>query len=442
MPAYVLDSLMLLLTSVLVLLNGFFVAAEFALVKVRPVRIEDAVAEGRLFAKTAKWLMDRMEASLSVCQLGITAASLGLGWIGEPALAHLMEPVFSGIGIESETLRHTFAFIIAFSIITALHIVIGEQVPKIYGIKRPERVFLWCAVPLKGFYLMSYPFMVLLNHSANYILRLLGIETGGHHDASHTEDELRNLLKQAHGKGELSRSEFRLLNAVFEFDDMIGRRIMTPYPDVEFIDIEQPLDAILDKVRKSNHTRFPLCRQTLENIIGIVHIKDIFATAPNTAGDLELLARPPEFIPETAPISKLLQLFQKSRQHMAMVVDEYGVVSGVITLENVVEQIVGSIQDEFDAEDPEITEEKPGQFLVSGRTQLSTLNTRLKLNLHSERVDTISGYIAEFTQRVLKTDDKLDMDRIAVEIVEADSARINVLRLKVSQSPDPASPPT
>ena len=207
----------------LVILNGFFVAAEFALVKVRVSQIEKLAREGRPFGKMALWLATRLDRSLSACQLGITMASLALGWVGEPAFAHLISPLFKLMGITSEQLLHGMAFVFAFSLITSLHLVIGEQVPKIFAIRRPQMILLWCAVPMMFFYVILFPFMILLSAITSYLLRLLGIEGSGH-DAPHTEEEIRVLLSEAHLHGDLSRSEHRLLDAVFEFDDMICRR--------------------------------------------------------------------------------------------------------------------------------------------------------------------------------------------------------------------------
>ena len=241
----------------LVALNGFFVAAEFALVKVRISQIEQLVKQGKPFAKTARWLAMRLDESLSACQLGITMASLALGWVGEPAFAHLLRPMFEMAGIESEQVVHILGFIFAFSLITALHLVIGEQAPKIFAIRRPDTMILWCAAPLKFFYIILYPFLALLSVTTSFLLARLGLEGGSEHDTPHTEEEIRALLHQSHFHGHVTGAEHRLINAVFEFDDMVCRRVMVPRGEVEVLDINEPFSDLLEQAKRTKHTRYP-----------------------------------------------------------------------------------------------------------------------------------------------------------------------------------------
>jgi CBS domain containing-hemolysin-like protein len=429
MQAYLLDSMKLVSTFILVALNGFFVAAEFALVKVRGSKLEGLVEQGRPFAKTAQWLYHRQDASLSACQLGITMASLGLGWIGEPALAHLLHPLLHAVGITSEAALHSIAFILAFTAITAAHIVIGEQAPKIYAIRTPEPVFLWCALPLKGFYLISYPFMVSLNAASNLLLRLAGSEDSGHHDSAHSEDEIRALIRHAHAKGELTRTEDQLINAVFEFDDQVCRQIMVPRGEVIFLNLEDPFAQNLDLVKRSSYTRFPLCRDSLDEVVGVVHIKDLVGVTSDDSCDLTQIARPPHKVPETVPISRLLRHFQSTRQHLAFVVDEHGTTIGIVTLENVLEQIVGAVQDEFDTETPAIVPDGSNQFLVRGDTSIEILNTQLGLTLHARDVDTFSGLLMEQVGRIPRVGDKVDFNGSVAEVLEIRQSRATRIRL-------------
>ena len=270
----------------MVLLNAFFVAAEFGLVKVRGGQLEGLVKEGKPFARTARWLGARLNTSLSACQLGITMASLGLGWVGEPAFAELLAPAFEALGIKSPTALHTSAFIVAFTIITSLHLIIGEQAPKIYAIRRPEFVALWCAVPLKIFYVLSYPFLMVLSLTTSRVLRLVGIEATSERDAPHSEAEIRALVRQAHVHGELTRSENRLIHAIFEFDDMICRRVMVPRRDAVFLDVDQSFTECLEIIERTKHSRYPLCEDSLEHVVGIVHVKDLVGVDPKLAIDL------------------------------------------------------------------------------------------------------------------------------------------------------------
>jgi len=422
----------------IVLINGFFVAAEFALVKVRGSQLDELVKQKRPFAKTARWLGDRLDASLSACQLGITMASLALGWVGEPAFAKLLEPLFIGMGITSETALHTSGFVVAFSIITALHLVIGEQAPKIYAIRKPELLVLWCALPLKIFYLSVYPFLIALSFTTTKLLRLFGVEGSSEHEAPHSEAEIKSLIHHAADHGELTRSDQQLLHAVFEFDDMICRRVMVPRSDAIFFTADQTLTECLEIVERRKHTRYPLCEDTLENVIGIIHIKDLVGVMPESELDLRKLVRPLHHVPETMPISQLLKHFHKTHQLMAIVVDEYGTVVGIVTLENVLEQIIGPVEDEFDAESPDIVPDGSGRFIVQGVTPLELVNKKFGLELDAVDVDTLAGIMLERVGRVLKFGDRVDLDGIIAEVMEVDGVRTKKIRITLPDEDPPS----
>jgi len=300
------DLLWILLALGLVALNGFFVAAEFALVKVRPSRMAQLARERRPFAVSALWLLRRLDRSLSACQLGITMASLGLGWIGEPAVARLVDPLFQAVGITSPRALHGFSFAIAFTAITAAHIVLGEQSPKIFAIRKPEMLAMWCAVPLRAFYVISFPLLRALDSATSLVLRVLGAPRAGEEESPHSEEELRTLLGHARSHGELSSWEHRLVEAAFEFDDMICRQIMVPRTDVVFLDVSAPVVELLRIIRRTKHTRYPVCNGSLDKVLGIVHVKDLIGLDPGTQIDLRALLRPPKYVPETVHISKLL----------------------------------------------------------------------------------------------------------------------------------------
>jgi CBS domain containing-hemolysin-like protein len=430
MQDWVANVILIAVTIVLVLLNGFFVASEFALVKLRRGRLEELVREGRLFSPTAKWLMDRLDRALSACQLGITMASLGLGWIGEPAIARLLEPAFHAIGITSAAVLHTISFIIAFTIITAAHLTIGEQAPKIFAIRRPESIALWCAVPLRWFYIVSYPLLMGLNSVTSLLLRTVGVHGAGEHDAPHSEEEIRALLSHSHAHGELTQSEARLLEAVFEFDETACRQVMVPRIDVQFFDVNKSLAEAIRTARTSAHTRFPLCDGSLDHVLGVIHTKDLIGVTEQDGIELREIARPPHYVPETAPIRRLLAQFKASRQHLAFVIDEYGSVDGIVTLENVLERLVGSVQDEFDAEAPMVVPDGPGRFLVPGGAAISEVNRRLDLHLASREVETVGGLIMERLGRVATPGDRVSLDDgVEAEVLEAAGARIERVRL-------------
>ncbi len=434
MSTWTTDVVNIIFAIFLVLINGFFVAAEFALVKVRPGRLDEQVAQNRTFAETARWLTLRMDASLSACQLGITMASLGLGWIGEPAIAHLLRPLLLAAGIVSEIWIHGIAFAVAFTAITAAHLVFGEQAPKIFALRRPEKVLLWFALPMKFFYFLSYPFMVALNATTSFLLQKIGVEGVSEHDAVHSQDEIKSLLRLSHKHGELSRAEHRLLNAVFEFDDTVCRRIMQPRSDIIFFDISRPFAESSALAKESKHSRYPLCEGSLDNGLGVVHIKDLIGLSPDEEGALRSIARPAQFVPETMRISRLLRQFQETHQHMAFVVDEYGTVIGCATLEDVLEQIVGPVEDEFDANPPEIEPDGPEKFIVTGGTSIATVNRQLKLQLVSMEAETLSGLLVEKTGQVPKVGDRIELDGAVAEVLEIRGSMASRIRMELKKS--------
>jgi CBS domain containing-hemolysin-like protein len=435
MTAWQYDLLMIFIAGLLILINGFFVGAEFALVKIRASRMDEMVNERRPFASTGSWLVERLDASLSACQLGITMASLGLGWIGEPAIAHLLRPLIISAGISSEIVVHGIAFAISFTAITALHLVIGEQAPKIAALRRPEPAVLISAMPLKIFYYLTYPFMAALNSSTRFLLRRVGIEGAAEHEIPHSEEEIRALLMQAHIAGELSRSEHRLINAVFEFDELICRRVMLPRADVVCLDINQSLSDAFELFKQTKHTRYPVCDSSLDKIVGVVHIKDMLGISADSNFDLSSVIRPPQYVPETMPVRRLLRQFQSSRQHLAFLVDEYGTVSGIVTLENILESIIGPVEDEFDEEQPEIVSEGPQQYNISGNTSIDEINQRFGLKLEAHDVDTIAGLMMARTDQLLAPSEKVELPGATAEVLEVRGPRVIRIRLTLSEPP-------
>ena len=436
MDTWPLQLVLLLATFILVLLNGFFVAAEFALVKVRGSRLAEMAREREPFANTAQWMARRLDRSLSACQLGITMASLGLGWIGEPAVARLLGPVFQAVGIKSPALLHTLAFVIAFAVITAVHLVVGEQAPKIYAIRRPGRTVRWCALPLKWFYVMSYPLLMGLNAATGFILRRVGIESAAEHDIPHSEEELRALLSQAHAHGELTRSEHRLLDAIFEFDDTVALQIMVPRVDVEFFNINKPFAEAMERAHRTRHTRYPLCDGSMDKILGFVHTKDLLRVTDGESFDLRSVCRPPKYVPERMPLSSLLNLFRETRQHLAFVVDEYGSVVGIVTLENVLEQIVGPLQDEFDDEVPAVAPEGPNSFLVQGGAHLDEVNAALQTEFRAAGVETMAGLVTAQLGRIAETGDRVELEGATAEVLEVRHSRATRIRVLIEPPAD------
>ncbi len=410
----------------LVILNGFFVAAEFALVKVRIGQIDQMVRGKRPFAKTSKWLAERMDQSLSTCQLGITMASLALGWVGEPAFYQVLSPLFEFFNL-SPSLGHAITFVFAFSIMTALHLVIGEQVPKIYAIREPEKVLSWCAMPMMAFYLVLFPLQVSLSWVTAKLLRLMGADGDGHGNPM-TEEEIRAMLTEAHSHGELTRSEHSLINAVFEFDDLVCRRVMLPKSDVVFFTMQNSLKENLQTAIRTRHTRYPLCNGNLDDTIGVVHIKDLTGVSADDDFDLTTVMRPPHKIPENMPISRLLRHFQATHQLMAFVMDEYGNTIGIVTLENVLEQIIGPVDDEFDEKESQIVPHGKDVYIVQGSTLIRDVEKALQLNLDDEDVDTLSGVLMEKLQKMPSPGDRIEFDGAVAEILEVRDDRAHSVR--------------
>ena len=428
-----LDALRIAAAALLVLINGFFVAAEFALVKVRPSRVDALVREQRPFAETLRWLVSRLDASLSACQLGITIASLALGWIGEPAIAHLIEPIFQSLGVHSARMLHAISFVVAFSLITAAHLVVGEQAPKILAIRRPEVLGLWCAAPLRVFFYAAYPFLSALNRASSLLLRVFGARSESDGEGYHTEEEIRVLMEQAKVHGELSKSEHKLLNAVFEFDDLLVRQIMVPRGDIVILDLEHPWAENLELVKRTQHTRYPLCRGSLDEVVGVVHIKDLLGLEAVSSGELFSLKRPPQRVPEPMRISRLLSQFQSTHQHLAFVVDEHGTIVGMVTLENVLEQIVGPVEDEFDQEPQAIVPHGPRKFLVRGATPVERIERHIGLDLGEHEADTLSGLLVERLGRLPAVGDVVRWKKATAQILEVRASRAEKVQIELAK---------
>ncbi len=394
----------------LVFLNGFFVNAEFAIVKVRETRVRQMMRKGNRRARRAHKIIGKLDEYLSATQLGITLASLGLGWIGEPAFARLFEPWLLSAGIASPAVTHTLAAGCAFALITFLHIVLGELAPKSLAIQKPEGSALWTAAPLDYFYRLSYPFIWALNGTANLALRGIGIQPTTESELAHTEEELRLLLTHSHEHGILDRSKKRLLEQVFEFAERSVRQVMVPSVEVKYLDAQKSLAENLETARTERHTRYPLCDGSLDRVLGLIHVKDLFQNehAPGSA-PLDSIKRPVHFVPENKGIQSLLADFRKNRVHMAIVVDEFGSTLGIVTLEDVLEELVGEIQDEFDSIAPPrmIRKTEEGHYLVHGRALLALLETELKLEIEDEENDTIAGHLMMQLGRTAEVGDEV-----------------------------------
>ncbi|MEP6685625.1 MAG: hemolysin family protein, partial [Verrucomicrobiota bacterium] len=378
----------------LVLLNGFFVACEFAIVKVRSSQLDALVEEGNLRATFAKHVRGHLDAYLSATQLGVTLASLALGWIGEQFLAGILQPAFALVGIYSHAIVSAVSITLAFVGITFLHIVFGELAPKYIAIANPLPVSLVLVRPLHLFYTIFKPAIWLLHKSSHLLLiKLLRLKQVGGVELAHSEEELRLILDQSEKSDEVSQLGRDLLNNALDLRRRVVRDIMTPRGEVVFLDIAESFEENVKKALASRHTRFPLCRGHLDDTVGLVHIKELVPMMRDPNPDLLRIKREIIPVPEMMSLEKLLNLFLTRHAHLAIVVDEFGGAVGMVTLENVLEELVGDIQDEFDTEKEEFREINENEFSVDGAVGLYELQDMADLTLESTDVSTIGGYV-------------------------------------------------
>lgn len=415
----------------LVLLNGFFVAAEFAIVKVRGSQLEALEAEGNPQAKNARKAVNQLDAYLSATQLGITLSSLGLGWVGEPYLAQMLHPFFVHLGVESEAVIRTASFAIAFLTITFLHIVLGELAPKSLAIRKSVATTLWVARPLGWFYTLFRPAIWFLNGTANWLLmHFFKIQPASEYEIAHSEEELRVILAESAEAREVSTLGKELLINALDLRDRVVRDISTPRGEVVFLDAEDSFEENMRRAIESRHTRFPLCRGHLDETIGLVHIKDLFKLMRESEPKIEGIKREMHNVPEMMPLEKLLGFFLSRHTHIALVIDEFGGTAGIVTLDNVLEEIVGDIQDEFDAEKPELRKVAKDEFAVDGSLGLYELNEMLGLELQSDDVSTVGGYVTQLIGHLPKGGEKTGIEDFEVTVTKADGRRVRELLFK------------
>lgn len=432
----------LLAVAFLVLLNGFFVATEFALVKVRATQLEPDAARGHKRARMALHLARNLDAYLSACQLGITLASLGLGWIGEPVFADLLAPVFKVFGVHGEKLQHSISIVVGFSVITFLHIVVGEMAPKSVAIRMAMPTTLWIAYPMRWFYLAMYPFIWALNQSALWLLRAAGLEPTHEGDAIHSEDELRLVL--ASSQKQLGASPFSrdLVQNALDLRQRVARDVMRPRQEITVLNTRSPIAECLEVAEKSRYSRFPLCDEgDLDRTRGVIHIKDLYALrqVARTAEDLLPAARKMIYVPETARLEKLLRLFLDRKLHLAIVVDEYGGTIGLVTMENIVEELVGQIQDEFDQEKPLLTRASDTSWDVAGALPLHELEELVGTRLYAEGVTTTSGWVTHKLGGFPRVGDALTIGIYELRVEELNGTRVARLRVAKRNPSNPAA---
>ena len=415
----------------LVALNGFFVAAEFALVRVRESRIVQLEQEGSARAGSVRDALRDLDAYLSVCQVGITMASLALGWVGEPAVSHLLEPVLGALGIASERVVTVVSVVLGFTVITYAHLVFGEQAPKYFSIQRAEGTALWISRPLKICMIFLRPVVWVVNASTNFFLRPWGVKLGEEMEA-HSEEELRIMISSSTASGVLDPEERVYLNNVFDFGDTVAREIMVPRPDIEALPRDSPLSVLAEAAAFGRYTRYPLYEGDLDHILGAVHVKDLFRAAGEDPDDFDIreILRECLVVPENKPIEQILREFQSRKLQMAIVIDEWGSVEGLITIEDVLEELVGEIQDEFDEDEAAIERLGDGTYAIDGRIPITDVNERFDLDLPHEDFDTIGGYVLGSLGRPPEVGDTVEADGVTITVKSVDGPRVSVLTLR------------
>ena len=419
------NTVYLLLAGLFVIANGFFVAAEFAIVKVRPTQLDELVAKGSSRARMARFLTKHLDAYLSATQLGITLASLALGWIGEPAFARILEPFFLRYGTWAPAISHTISTTVAFTLISVLHIVFGELAPKSIAIQRAVGTSLWIAHPLRFFYWLMFPAIWFLNGISNWILRLIGIRPASDHEMAHSQEELRMILAMSERAGVLSEENLEIIEGVFQFSRRTARQIMVPRTDVTVLSTTLSVEDNLEIIRTTRHTRYPLCEGDLDKTVGMVHVKDLFLAQLRGPGrQLAELKRDVLFIPENTTVENVLRQFIENRTHLAIVVDEFGGASGIVSMENITEELFGQIQDEFDRERPEIEPIADGRYRVRGDYLIEDLRDRLKIDLGNPDEETVGGYVVARLGREVRRGDRVAMGNLNLRVLEAEKYRV------------------
>jgi len=427
-----------LIVLVLVALNGFFVAAEYALVKVRETQLDELIAKGNRRARPARLILASLNSYLGATQLGVTVASLGLGWAGEPVFNALLNPVFLALQVQSSALRHSLSFAVGFSALTFLHICAGELAPKWSAIRNPLPIALWVARPLRWFYLCSYPFNWVLNRAAQWLLRRAGVELAPPAKRSHSPEELRLLVATAQKYSDVTALGRDIVLNALDLRQRLAREVMQPRQAIVPLDTGATIAACLEVAETTRYSRFPLCEGgNIDKSVGVVHIKDLYAMRlkARTGADLLPVARKIIYVPETARLERLLQMLLDRKLHLAIVVDEYGGTVGMVTLENILEELVGQIQDEFDQEKPLLLRTSETTWEAAGNLPLHELQELVGQPLQEEGITTVSGWVTHRLGGFPKSGDVLQAGAYEMHVEQMDAMR--VAKLKIIKGLDP-----
>jgi CBS domain containing-hemolysin-like protein len=434
-----LDIFNLVWIAILIAFTAFFVVSEFAIVKVRSSRIDQLIEEGKRSASTAKKVISNLDEYLLACQLGITVTTLAIGWLGETTVAQILETVFQNIEVLAGA-SYVLSIGIAFLLITFVHVVVGELAPKTLAVQKAEEVTLLTARPLTLFYKIMYPFIWVLKRSARILTRSVGLKTVSEHELAHSEEELRVILSESFKSGEINQSEFKYVNKIFEFDNRIAKEIMVPRTEIISMEQEDTLESFLNIVKEEKFTRYPIIDGDKDHVIGLINLKEVMTDLISNPGvrnkTLADYCRPIIRVIDTIPIHDLLVKMQKDRIHMAILMDEYGGTSGLVTVEDILEEIVGEIRDEFDMDEvPMIQKMSDNQFIIDAKLLVTELNELLNIEIEEGEFDTIGGWMLTENFNV-KQGDSLHFEAYTFKILEMEEHHIKYIEVtKQEQQP-------
>jgi len=419
-------------TILLILLNGFFVAAEFSIVKVRASQVELKASSGSRRAKMTAHILDNLDRYLSATQLGITLASLGLGWIGEDVVARSIIKLLHYFSVNvAETTAHAIAIPVGFTIITIGHIVFGELAPKIIAIRNPLTTSIALSIPLRVFYVLFSPFIWFINRFSALILNLLGIKAAP--TDSHTEEELRMILTESEESGAIKRSENELIQNVFDFDDRVVKQIMVPQTRISAINVEMGHDQIIKKIIEEGYSRLPVYLGDIDNVIGIIHSKDLLkAVIDNKFKSIKEIMRPAHFVPENMKVNDLLRDLQRLHAQMAIITNEFGATAGIVTMEDIIEELVGEIRDEHDEEKPDVEKKSDSEYIVKAQTTLVDLNESLPIAVpESPHYDTVSGFVNYIFGRIPAVNETKNYGGYEIIILSRQKQNVESVKFKI-----------
>jgi CBS domain containing-hemolysin-like protein len=428
----------LVIVVVLIAINAYFVATEFALVAVRRTRIEQRLRGGDRRAKYVSEALDHPDDFISAAQLGITVASIAIGYIAEDSIHALIVPYLHAINfsvpfVNASVTGHIIATLLTLIIVTYLHVVLGEQVPKMIAIQKAEPVALWTTRPTQIVGKIFRPFIKVMSGSASGIMRMMGLEPTGVHSVAHSPEEIRMLVEQSHEEGEIETEQEQMIQGVFEFPETLAREIMTPRPDIIALDVNATMEEVMNLLIEEGHSRIPVYEENLDNIVGVLLVKDLLPYMAGTKGEafvLRELLREPYFVPDTKRISELLVELRTKNVHLAIVLDEFGGTEGIVTLEDLLEEIVGEIYDEYDIAEPDFTVTPEGDVIIDGGASIDEVNDRFGMELSSEDFDTIGGFIFGALGRVPQNGDSIHVDGSGELRVEGtEERRVTAVRL-------------